>query len=169
MITIIVITNCVQVCPLYHFELVICTTTLVSSLCRKTKLYFKRDAVLRSELYLNFSKSARACNVSFCFDFYLNDTWHVFFSVALSHRGRREHPGNIWFFFSCPFNALCDKLCKNHQTFALHSIFHFFVLKYAQFGQTSQRKPPKNIKCRDCALAMPGSLWHLTFAPRNVK
>lgn len=99
MITIIVITTCVQLCPLYHFELVIFTTTSVPSLCRKTKLYFKRDAVLRSELHLNFSKSARACNVSFCFDFYLNDTWHVFFSVALSHRGRRRHPGNIWVFF----------------------------------------------------------------------
>ena len=70
---------------------------------------------------------------------------------------------------SCPFNALCDKSCKNHQTFTFHRIFQFFVLKYAQFGQTSQRKTPKNIKCQDCALAMPGGLWHLTFAPGRLE
>lgn len=50
-----------------------------------------------------------------------------------------------------------------------HSIFQLFVLKYAQFGQTSQRKTPKNIKCLDCALAMPGGLWHLTFAPGRLE
>ena len=50
-----------------------------------------------------------------------------------------------------------------------HSIFQFFVLKYAQFGQTSQRKTPKNIKCQDCALAMPGGLWRLNFAPGRLE
>ena len=37
------------------------------------------------QLYLNFSKSARACNVSLCFDFYLNVTLRVPFSFALNH------------------------------------------------------------------------------------
>ena len=33
------------------------------------------------QLYLNFSKSARTCNVSLCFDFYLNVTLRVFFEL----------------------------------------------------------------------------------------
>ena len=38
--------------------------------------------------FLQTSQSQRAdVNFSFCFDFSLNDTWHVFFSVALSHLG----------------------------------------------------------------------------------
>ena len=63
------------------------------------------------QLYLNFSKSARAYNVSLCFDFYLNVTSRVLFSVALNHRGRGttlETSG-----FSCPFNTHFDKLCKS--------------------------------------------------------
>ena len=39
--------------------------------------------------------------------------------------GKREHPRNI--FFLWPFNAHFDKLCENHRTFALHSIFQFFI------------------------------------------
>ena len=40
--------------------------------------------------------------------------------------GKREHPRTV-FFFSWPFNAHFDKLCENHRTFALHSIFQFFI------------------------------------------
>lgn len=118
--------------------------------------------------FLRTSQSQRAhVNVSFCFDFSLNDTLREFFQL----REATEEEGALSkrLVSSCPFNALCDKCCKNHQTFTFHSIFQFFVLKYAQFGQTSQRKTPKNIKCQDCALAMPGGLWHLTFAPRRLE
>ena len=33
----------------------------------------------------NYSKSAHACNVSLCFDLYLNVTLRVLFSVAINH------------------------------------------------------------------------------------
>ena len=39
----------------------------------------------------------------------------------------RGNPLETFFFFSWPFNAHFDKLCENHRTFALHSIFQFFI------------------------------------------
>ena len=65
------------------------------------------------QLYLNFSKSARAYNVSLCFDFNLNVTLRVFFfSVALNHRGRSSILETSGFFV--PFLTHFDKLCKSH-------------------------------------------------------
>ena len=53
-------------------------------------IYFFRHRTLQSaglnaEFNFIFSKSAGACNVSFCFDFYLNVILRVLFSVALNH------------------------------------------------------------------------------------
>ena len=42
----------------------------------------------RLQLRMNFSKSARACNVRLCFDFHLYVTLRVLLSVALNHWGR---------------------------------------------------------------------------------
>ena len=65
------------------------------------------------QLYLNLSKSARAYNVSLCFDFYLNVTSRVLFLVALNHRGRGTTCTLETSGFSCPFNTHFDKLCKS--------------------------------------------------------
>ena len=63
------------------------------------------------QLYLNFSKSAYACNVSLCFAFYLNVTLRVLFSVALNHWGRGSTLETSDFPYL--FNTHVDKLCKN--------------------------------------------------------
>ena len=54
------------------------------------------------QLYLNFSTSARAYNVSLCFGFYLNVTLRVLFSVALNHRGRGSTLERSGFFVPFP-------------------------------------------------------------------
>ena len=66
------------------FPLCGCTTS------KSLFIYFFRDRTLQSaglnaDFNFIFSKSAGACNVSFCFDFYLNVILRVLFSVALNH------------------------------------------------------------------------------------
>ena len=64
-------------------------------------IYFFRyrthqSAGLNADFNFIFSKSARACDVSFCFDFYLNVT-RAFFS-CFKPLWKRVHPRNVWFF-----------------------------------------------------------------------
>ena len=50
------------------------------------------------QLYLNFSKSARAYNVSLCFGFYLNVTLRVLFFSCFKSPRKRQHPRKVWVF-----------------------------------------------------------------------
>ena len=66
-------------------------------------IYFFRHRTLQSaglnaDFNFIFSKSAGACNVSFCFDFYLNVILRVLFSVALNHWGRGRTLETFGFF-----------------------------------------------------------------------
>ena len=80
------------------FPLCGCTTS------KSLFIYFFRDRTLQSaglnaDFNFIFSKSAGACNVSFCFDFYLNVSYiaRAFFSCFKPLR-KRAHPRNVWFF-----------------------------------------------------------------------
>ena len=84
--------------------------------------HFNKRIEFGLQRHVNFSKSARACNVSLCFDFYLNVTLRVLHFSRFKPLRKKEHPRNV-LFFSYHSNAHFDKLCKYLRTFAWHSIF----------------------------------------------
>ena len=96
--------------------------------------HFNKRIEFGLQRHVNFSKSARARNVSLCFDFYLNVTLRVLHFSCFKPLRKRQHPGNVCCFFSYLSNAHSEKLCKYLRTFALHSIFQFFITTQNSFA-----------------------------------
>ena len=75
--------------------------------------------------FLRTFQSQRAhVNVSFCFDFSLNDTLRVFFFSCFKPLRRREHPQNIWF---------CHALSMQFVINAVKIIKHLHFTAFSNF------------------------------------
>ena len=108
----------------YHTNLLLWWSVLASEVQQKLQFWGQNDIQTPNtstsptecllQLYFNFSKSVCACNVRLCFDFYLNVTLCVLFSVALKQWGRGGTLETA--VFLCSFFTRFNKLCKNHNT-----------------------------------------------------